>query len=414
MKTIYLNRLLPLSIICLLCACQNKTSSISSSSSLSSINSSSIITTSSCSSSKGSSVVQKVYFELNAQPRGHFSIEQFNYLSNDDCSNTSPYNGNLSKSSPVPLCLSWECNVEGPYIVSIYKDEGLTDLAVSYETEDNRFDFYNPLFDQTYYLIVSLKNNESIKSEPLSFKEDLLVAGPRNLHIQGVENFRDIGGWGFLRNGQYQPFMKQGMLYRSGRFNEDKTAEVNATIEEEGLYEIKNHLKIKTEIDLRRTSTNEVGALTDKSVLGDDVNYYQLPMAYGGNNILTFKGTLSGDSYEYDNPRMIRNFFAILADENNYPINYHCSIGKDRTGCLSYLIEGLLGFNQEMMYRDYMFTNFANAGMCKMSDVTSRYGKTLDEYEQGTELQEKVYYYLNQEIGVTTAELDHIIEILKA
>ena len=208
--------------------------------------------------------------------------------------------------------------------------------------------------------------------------------------------------------------MKQGMIYRSGRFNEDKEEAIKVTISSDGLSEINNHLKIKTEIDLRRTSTNEVGGLNNKSVLGEQVNYHQLPMVYGGENILTFKGTVRGDEYEYDNPAMIKRFFEILADSNNYPINYHCSIGKDRTGCLSYLIEGLMGFDQETMYRDYMFTNFANAGMCKLTDITDRYGKTIDEYEHGSSLQEKVYNYLNEVVGVSTANLDSIINILKA
>ena len=81
---------------------------------------------------------------------------------------------------------------------------------------------------------------------------------------------------------------------------------------------------------------------------------------------------------------------------------------------MAYLIEGLLGFDQETMYRDYMFTNFANAGMCKLTDITDRYGKTLDEYPNGANLQEKIYNYLNQEIGVSKDNLDSIINILKA
>ena len=81
---------------------------------------------------------------------------------------------------------------------------------------------------------------------------------------------------------------------------------------------------------------------------------------------------------------------------------------------MAYLVEGLLGFNQETMYRDYMFTNFANAGMCKLTDITDRYGATLDKYENGSTLQEKIYNYLNQEIGVSTEYLDKVIDILKA
>lgn len=279
--------------------------------------------------------------------------------------------------------------------------------------EEANFDFYNPYFNVEYQVKVTATNQNVSAFMAGKFTEIPSFAGPRNLYIDGVENFRDIGGWGRFINDEYFPFMKQGMLYRSGRMNEDKADEVVATISEMGIKEINENLKIKTEIDFRRTSNNEVGALTDCSVLGDHVNYVQLPMAFGGNNILTYRGKLSGDSYQYDNPVMIKNFFDLLADVNNYPINFHCSIGKDRTGCIAYLIEGLLGFEQETMYRDYMFTNFSDAGMCKIIDITDRYGATIDNYQNGASLQEKIYNYLKDEIGVSAENLDRIIDILK-
>ena len=345
--------------------------------------------------------------ELKAVISGHFTEPQINYLNNEDPSNTSPYNGNMSVSKPLPISLTWESEINASYFVEIYKDEDLKEKVVTYQTSEKSFDFYNPIFNQDYYIKVCLKDTDggSLDSEVIHVKESPAIKGPRNLYVDGVENIRDIGGWGYI---------KQGMLYRSGRFNEDKAEEVNVTISNAGINEINNHLKIKTEIDLRRTSNNEVGGLKDKSVLGENVNYIQLPMAYGGNNILTFTGKLSGDDYVYDNPAEIKEFFNILADEKNYPINFHCSIGKDRTGCMAYLIEGLLGFDQETMYRDYMFTNFADAGMCKLTDITDRYGKTINNYESGETLQGKIYNYLNQEIGVSTDNLDNIINILKA
>ena len=346
---------------------------------------------------------------LKADTKGHFTEAQLNYLNNNNSSNTSPYNGNMSVSKPLPVNISWESEVSASHYVELYEDEACQNLITRYVAggNENSFDFYNPLFNKDYYVKVSLKDTDgrSNDSNILSFKESPSVKGPRNLFVDGVENFRDIGGWGY---------MKQGMIYRSGRFNEDKEETVKVSITNDGLYEVNNHLKIKTEIDLRRTSTNEVGGLTNKSVLGDNVNYYQLPMAYGGNNILTFKGKLSGDDFEYDNPSKIKSFFEILANSNNYPINFHCSIGKDRTGCMAYLIEGLLGFDQESMYRDYMFTNFAEAGMCKLTDVTDRYGKTINDYENGSSLQEKTYHYLNEVVGVSKDNLDSIINILKA
>ena len=349
---------------------------------------------------------------LKVDSKGHFTEAQLNYLTNDDPSNTSPYNGNMSVSKPVPVSISWESDKAVSYSVELYSDESCSkeSLVTTYQTDETTLDFYNPIFDQTYYVKVYGydSDNKHVYEKPsnvLSFVEKPTVKGPRNVYVDGVENFRDIGGWGYI---------KQGMLYRSGRFNEDKALRPTPTITEQGIHEVIHNLGIKTEIDLRRVSTNEVGGLTNESVLAPFINYFQLPMAYGGNNILTFKGKLSDDDFEYDNPGQIKWFFKYLSEEENYPIAFHCSIGKDRTGCLAYLVEGLLGFDQETMYRDYMFTNFADAGMCKLTDITDRYGKTLDDYESGSTLQEKVYNYLNQEIGVPTEYLDKVINILKA
>ena len=350
------------------------------------------------------------FSNVKALTSGHFSEAQLKYLTNEDYSNTSPYNGNMSVSNPLPVKITWDAKVRGPFEVNIRNGNGLN---VTYSADNNEFDFYNPLFNEDYTFTVRYEN---CRTEALTFNEKVTTPGPRSIRVEGVENFRDIGGWGYFENGVYKTFIKQGMLYRSGRFNEDKATTLTPSIKENGLYEIKNHLKIKTEIDLRRHSpeVNETGNNTDKSVLGDDVNYINLPMAYGGNNILTFKGALSGDSCDYNNPGEIKEFFKILSFEENYPINFHCSIGKDRTGCLAYLIEGLLGFDQETMYRDYMFTNFADAGMCKLTDITDRYGQTLDEYPNGNNLQEKIYNYLIDEIGVAKEYLDEVIRILKA
>lgn len=366
--------------------------------------------------SESKSVEESYINNLTSSGDNYYSDAQYNYLVSENYLDTTPYNGNMSVSTPMPKLLSWEGNFE-EYRVNIYKDEELTDFVVNYFTNETSFEFYNGEVDQTYYWTVSDVENTFV-SEPASFTITRNVVGPRNLKIDGVENARDIGGWAKVVDGEYKFIIKQGMIYRSGRFNEEKVDTINPTITEEGLYEVNNHLKIKTEIDLRRTGTNEVGALTDTSVLGEDVNYIQLPMIYEGQNILTYQGRAprGGDDYIYDNPAKIKEFFTILSDIDNYPVNFHCSIGKDRTGCLAYLLEALMGFDEELLMRDYMFTNFANAGLCKPADITGtgRYVPTLTSYEHGDTLQEKVYNYLQNEVDISKATLDSVIDILKA
>lgn len=352
--------------------------------------------------------------KLSVTGCSHFSDIQEVYLKSSNYEDTTPYNGNMSLSIPAATVLKWSGSNISKYKVNLYSDENLGHLEASYVTKKKELNFYNEKLNQKYYWNVTDMKGKVV-SETSSFKNSIEVAGPRNLNVDGVENFRDIGGWGKMTENGYKRYMKQGMIYRSGRFNEDKAETVNVTVSEEGINELINNLKIKTEIDLRRSSTNEIGSLT-KSVLGEDVKYVNLPMLYEGKNILTYVGKASGkDTYDYDNPKMIKDFFDILAEDANYPINFHCSIGKDRTGCLSYLIEGLMGFDIEVMYRDYMFTNFSNAGMCKLDDdilASTRYGYTLANYT-GETMQEKVFNYLKDEIGVEESKLNHIIEILK-
>ncbi len=347
---------------------------------------------------------------LRAEGGNFWTDEQLAYLRSSAIDDTSPYCGNMSISAPRGAALYFKTSMKTKRI-SVYKDEGLTQLEATYVTHASNFFFSNGELGKKYYWTVSDKDSKKI-SEVSTIEMTLDgVSGPRNLSVSGVENFRDIGGWGRYVDGKYVTYMKQGLVYRSGRFNEDKETTPKVSIDESGLYEVNDHLKIRTEIDLRRSGNNEIGGLTTQSVLGENVKYVNLPMYYGGNNILTYTGKVKDDEYEYDNPKAIKQFFDIFADENNYPINFHCSIGKDRTGCMAYLIEGLLGFDKETMQRDYMFTNFANAGMCKLEDITSRYGKTIDDYT-GETLQQKVYNYLNVEIGVSAENLNKIITLL--
>ena len=52
--------------------------------------------------------------------------------------------------------------------------------------------------------------------------------------------------------------------------------------------------------------------------------------------------------------------------------------------------------------------------MCKLEDdILKRYGKTLDDYE-GTDIQNKTYNYLHQEIGLSEETLNSVISILEA
>ena len=90
---------------------------------------------------------------------------------------------------------------------------------------------------------------------------------------------------------------------------------------------------------------------------------------------------------------------------------YHYQIGTDRTGAVSYLLNGLLGVAKEDLLRDYLLSNFSTVDLRTVSTIADLYVKTLDNYV-GDTLQEKIYNYLNLEVGVSKENLDFIIEYL--
>ena len=110
------------------------------------------------------------------------------------------------------------------------------------------------------------------------------------------------------------------------------------------------------------------------------------------------------------NKTRLKDLFNYFADEANYPIAFHCSIGTDRTGLVAFLLNGVLGVSKEDLYRDYIFSNF---GLI----YNMRTAKTIDEYlttieaSSGDKLKDKFYNYLTS-VGVSSLSLDKIKNIM--
>lgn len=330
---------------------------------------------------------------------------QNKYINSEDYSSTNGIAaGSSSKEQPLPIAINWEGSKSNTnkkpkyFIVDIYEGNSETPWYIrSNITNFDQDEFYNFKLDTEYQYQVTAYYSDALqfKSEKKAFRTT--DKGPRNLYVNNVMNIRDLGGHG----------IKQGLIYRSGRFNEDEDLDGASLLDEQSKDVLLNTLKIKTEVDLRRPGEN---GNIKASPLGETVSYNHLPMYYGGENVLTYVG--ERNSFLYDNPARIKEFFELLSDRKNYPIDFHCAIGKDRTGCMAYLIEALCGIEEEYLYRDYLFSNFAKiSGICKTEDIDDRYGATLKAYE-GETLQEKTYNYLNKVIGVSTEKLDAIKDIL--
>ena len=52
--------------------------------------------------------------------------------------------------------------------------------------------------------------------------------------------------------------------------------------------------------------------------------------------------------------------FRVFLDPANYPIDFHCIAGQDRTGAVAFILNALLGVDEEELWRDWEATGFWN------------------------------------------------------
>ena len=319
--------------------------------------------------------------------------------------------GVLEQSTQATPVFTWHLEglAEGEemqtYILAISEKEDMSD-AKTYRSRYWQYDRsggFNFKVRSRYYWQVSALikltdgTEAEVKSDISSFAT---LDGPRTLDVGGIANFRDLGGkdcdGGVLR---------QGLIFRCGRLNPNysKSSSVSAYGKN-----ILVELGIKSEIDLRGAINDDGcyqngfkadGSETMHSWGGDQITYYLCPAIY-------YDSIHKND----DGKKMIKDSFAILADPDNYPLIFHCSIGTDRTGILAFLIEGVCGVSYTDMERDYLFSNFANIGSnrteTKFLAVTSPI-----KAQKGSSWMEKCKNYLLS-VGVTEAEIESVRNIL--
>lgn len=305
--------------------------------------------------------------------------------------------------SMKPLTLQWEgIDETDTYKVLLSEKADMSD-AVEYAATTNSVSLSDLYVSTRYYwqVVRTTEGCEALKSAVHSFET---VTTPRTVDIHNVSNTRDLGGYP-TEDGKY---VRQGMAYRGATL---------ASIDEQGLQDALVKYGIKTELDVRNAT--ESGGQTVSS-FGESARYYQYSCPYylGDNGLNTTK-----------NPEYLDNLaqaIKVFADKENYPIYYHCSLGRDRTGMVAMLLQGLLGVPQEYIYMDYEVSFFSERGCCDFAgnNPQLKVGHMVDSFtsvyayiDSYGETEEPLSFSVNCEkyltdIGVTAAELTSIRALL--
>lgn len=180
-----------------------------------------------------------------------------------------------------------------------------------------------------------------------------LTLAQRFLNMEGVPNFRDIGGY-MTRDGQR---LRWGRVYRSGLMAHPTTADQMRL----------SALALRRVCDLR--SEDEAAEAPDR--LPDNLHQYhhypvqaevpgriaQVAMLLNQDRMRRVMPHLYTRVMLDENGPLIGAVFAHLADADQLPLVIHCTGGKDRTGVIVALLLEALGVDEGTIIADYSQSN---------------------------------------------------------
>ena len=282
--------------------------------------------------------------------------------------------------TPPPVRLEWrDANgSEGKtYTVAISENPDMSG-AREYTVTGSSLDVYNLNIGTKYYWQIRCGNDASLVQTFTT-----LDGYPRFLKLDGVSNVRDIGGYVTV-NGKR---VRQDLAYRSAQLESitDSAREIAL-----------NELHIRTDLDLRGGSTRP---------LGNTVQHISVPMQW-------YEHIFEADMHEH-----VRKTMSTFAYEENYPIIFHCSMGRDRTGTTTFLLLGLLGVEEDTLRHEYYASFFSQQGGFDEAEFPlliinmNRLTEGLNEYgNEDSTLSERIEAFL-LDTGVTPEEIRSIRNI---
>lgn len=223
--------------------------------------------------------------------------------------------------------------------------------------------------------------NDPRPNDPLHTRDAHVLA------LQGIENFRDIGGYP-AADGRS---LKWRRVFRCGHLMQ-MTAADGATLEPLAITAI---FDLRTPAE-RRSFPTAWQCSTQPQIFTIDVHADDAdPKADLFQQIV--EGSVSpADVHAYmltDYARMpfefaplLKQLFAYLLVSADGAIVVHCTAGKDRTGLIIALLKVLLGVPMASIYDDYLFSNQGFASREKLEHIVATFGHRVESIDACMEI----------------------------
>ena len=244
---------------------------------------------------------------------------------------------------------------------------------------------YNLQPQLTYYY--KLIDNGSIVS-----KGKFTTTGRiRMVYVPNAFNIRDLGGWA-IDDGRQTVY---GKLFRGSELNGTYVAD------SAGLESLRK-LGIEAEIDLRYKNENEGAGMSPFGFIDNTQTDNEQATYLFTNNFCSQAISLQYTTYL----TRLKNIFIFIVNNlrQGRAIYYHCIWGADRTGILSMLLEGLLGFSYDQIMKDYELTSFY-PGALKPKENRDDVFTFINDFE-GNTLKDKFNTFFISKVGVNQKDID--------
>ena len=297
------------------------------------------------------------------------------------------YNHYDSKTS---LTLSWTSKEEANYYVVEFSSKADLSNASSFLTNVKTLEIDNAYPGMNYYWRVNAYfATKIVRSYIFTVHTQSM---PTTIYLESVGNLRDLGGIVTEDNKR----IKNGMVFRGAQPDSVSAADKQYLVQDLG---------IKTDLDLRNKDEGARNALGVENCVEADDN--------GG---FYYNNYPNGISYPTGQQVLIKEL-RYFANANNYPIFFHCAIGRDRTGSLALVLLSLLGVSKKNICIDYELSFFALVSTSEirggtvsvlelMNQLSLIYNHIYGSYS-GSSMKEKTENFLI-DIGLTRDEINSI------